>query len=138
MRFMEDAHQRGVLRAVGPIYQFRHARLQDRLAGRAKTAGRREERAIQPQALPQESSGQPPQYDHLRRLGWVWAAGGLIAFSLAVVVFTTPFHVTGVEITQQVKTGCAVDVTGRISIKVPSGRSPISGCSSRAERCPSR
>ncbi len=32
MRFLEDAHERGVLRTVGPIYQFRHARLQDRLA----------------------------------------------------------------------------------------------------------
>jgi hypothetical protein len=32
MRFLEDAHQRGVLRQVGAVYQFRHARLQDRLA----------------------------------------------------------------------------------------------------------
>ena len=115
MQFMEDARQRSVLRAVGPIYQFRHARLQDRLADRAKTAGRPETPATQPQALPQENSGQPPQDDHLRRLRWVWAAAGLIALSLAVVVFTTPFHVTGVEITQQPKAGCQVDVTGRIS-----------------------
>jgi hypothetical protein len=32
MRFLEDARERGVLRTVGPVYQFRHARLQDRLA----------------------------------------------------------------------------------------------------------
>lgn len=32
MRFLNDAHQRGVLRTVGPVYQFRHARLQDQLA----------------------------------------------------------------------------------------------------------
>jgi hypothetical protein len=32
LRFLEDARQRDVLRTVGPIYQFRHARLQDRLA----------------------------------------------------------------------------------------------------------
>lgn len=32
MRFLEDAHGRGVLRSVGPTYQFRHADLQDRLA----------------------------------------------------------------------------------------------------------
>ncbi|MEJ2853021.1 MULTISPECIES: hypothetical protein [unclassified Saccharothrix] len=32
-RFLEDAHRRGVLRVVGPVYQFRHATLQDRLAG---------------------------------------------------------------------------------------------------------
>ena len=32
MRFLEDARSRSVLRTVGPVYQFRHARLQDRLA----------------------------------------------------------------------------------------------------------
>jgi len=32
MEFLEDARKRGVLRTIGPIYQFRHARLQDRLA----------------------------------------------------------------------------------------------------------
>jgi len=32
MRFLEDAHRRGVLRTVGAIYQFRHARLHDRLS----------------------------------------------------------------------------------------------------------
>lgn len=33
MRFLDDAHRRGVLRNAGAVYQFRHARLQDRLAG---------------------------------------------------------------------------------------------------------
>ncbi|WP_051114944.1 hypothetical protein [Actinokineospora enzanensis] len=33
VRFLEDARARGVLRTAGPIYQFRHARLQDLLAG---------------------------------------------------------------------------------------------------------
>jgi hypothetical protein len=32
LRFLDDARQRDVLRTVGPAYQFRHARLQDRLA----------------------------------------------------------------------------------------------------------
>jgi hypothetical protein len=32
LRFLEDARDRQILRAVGPVYQFRHARLQDRLA----------------------------------------------------------------------------------------------------------
>jgi RecA/RadA recombinase len=32
MKFLEDAGARGVLRTVGSAYQFRHARLQDRLA----------------------------------------------------------------------------------------------------------
>jgi hypothetical protein len=32
MRFLEDARGRHLLRTVGPVYQFRHAALQDRLA----------------------------------------------------------------------------------------------------------
>ena len=32
MNFLDDARKRNVLRTVGPVYQFRHARLQDRLA----------------------------------------------------------------------------------------------------------
>lgn len=32
MRFLEDAHRRGVLRRAGALYEFRHARLQERLA----------------------------------------------------------------------------------------------------------
>jgi hypothetical protein len=34
MRFLEDARERNVLRNVGPVYQFRYARLQDRLGRR--------------------------------------------------------------------------------------------------------
>ncbi|MGH3721874.1 MAG: hypothetical protein ACRDRI_24135 [Pseudonocardiaceae bacterium] len=33
MPFLEDARERGVLRTVGDVYQFRHATLQDQLAG---------------------------------------------------------------------------------------------------------
>ena len=32
MRFLDDARERNALRTVGPVYQFRHARLQDRSA----------------------------------------------------------------------------------------------------------
>jgi len=32
MRFLDDAHRRGVLRQSGAVYEFRHARLQDHLA----------------------------------------------------------------------------------------------------------
>lgn len=35
MRFLDDAHRRGVLRQVGAVYQFRHARLGDRLVLRS-------------------------------------------------------------------------------------------------------
>lgn len=40
MRFLEDARSRSVLRTVGPVYQFRHARLQDRLAAQEPATGR--------------------------------------------------------------------------------------------------
>ncbi|MFD4768727.1 hypothetical protein [Streptomyces niveus] len=33
MSFLQDAHRLGVLRQVGGVYQFRHARLQQRLSG---------------------------------------------------------------------------------------------------------
>lgn len=32
MSFLDDAHRLGLLRLTGPVYQFRHAKLQDRLA----------------------------------------------------------------------------------------------------------
>ena len=31
-RFLDDAHQLGILRQVGAVYQFRHAQLHDHLA----------------------------------------------------------------------------------------------------------
>ncbi|MER5384272.1 hypothetical protein ABT040_29040 [Streptomyces sp. NPDC002688] len=34
MAFLDDAHRRGLLRASGPAYEFRHVRLQERLARR--------------------------------------------------------------------------------------------------------
>jgi hypothetical protein len=38
MAFLDDAHRRGVLRQVGAVYQFRHARLQDHLAAASPAA----------------------------------------------------------------------------------------------------
>ncbi|MGW3960053.1 hypothetical protein ACWED2_09525 [Amycolatopsis sp. NPDC005003] len=40
MPFLADAHQRGVLRAAGGVYQFRHARLRDYLAARSNRSTR--------------------------------------------------------------------------------------------------
>jgi hypothetical protein len=36
MTFLEDAHERGALRQVGPVYQFRHLELQHRLADQGR------------------------------------------------------------------------------------------------------
>jgi hypothetical protein len=41
LRFLEDARSREVLRTVGSVYQFRHARLQDRLATQTPADRRR-------------------------------------------------------------------------------------------------
>jgi hypothetical protein len=35
MAFLDDAHRRSILRRVGPTYEFRHARLRERLAAPA-------------------------------------------------------------------------------------------------------
>jgi len=40
MRFLDDAHRLGLLRAVGPIYQFRHAEVHRYLAARHAARGR--------------------------------------------------------------------------------------------------
>ncbi len=39
LAFLDGARKKNVLRTVGPVYQFRHARLQDRLAEQAEAAG---------------------------------------------------------------------------------------------------
>ncbi|MBE1461520.1 hypothetical protein [Kibdelosporangium phytohabitans] len=36
LRFLEDARSRHILRTVGPVYQFRHATLQDHLANNSR------------------------------------------------------------------------------------------------------
>jgi hypothetical protein len=51
MRFLEDARERNVLRTVGPVYQFRHARLQDRLALQGGAGSRTRGRNAEPAAM---------------------------------------------------------------------------------------
>lgn len=41
MAFLEEAHRRGVLRQVGAVYQFRHARLQEQLSRTGQDQGLR-------------------------------------------------------------------------------------------------
>jgi hypothetical protein len=48
MRFLDDAHRLGLLRAVGPVYQFRHAELQDHLAAQYHPSKSRGRRPIRP------------------------------------------------------------------------------------------
>ncbi|MEV6620354.1 NACHT domain-containing protein [Amycolatopsis sp. NPDC051106] len=39
LKFLDDAHRLGILREAGPVYQFRHAKLQDRLARSREVVG---------------------------------------------------------------------------------------------------
>jgi len=56
MDFLADARERNILRTVGPVYQFRHARLQDRLAA-AATSGRNNRQARVPPSAVSGGSG---------------------------------------------------------------------------------
>jgi hypothetical protein len=87
MQFLEDAHHRSVLRTVGPVYQFRHARLQDHLAQQSSAA---KTRTFAGESPLEETAGRQPQRDHARRLTWVWVTEGLIAISLALIVVVLP------------------------------------------------
>lgn len=62
--FLDDAYQRGVLRQAGAVYQFRHARLQDRLAQAVPTNQRPTNHGHQQSssraALREEGDGDPP------------------------------------------------------------------------------
>lgn len=46
MRFLQMAHDRQILRTVGPLYQFRHPQLQDRLASSYALSSRRRARRL--------------------------------------------------------------------------------------------
>jgi hypothetical protein len=56
MSFLLEAHERGVLRQVGPSYQFRHMMLHEQLAGKAIVAGLP---ALQPRAADHARPGSP-------------------------------------------------------------------------------
>jgi hypothetical protein len=56
--FLEDAHSRHLLRTVGPVYQFRHATLQDRLARR--TPEETPPASERPAKLPDPNPAVPP------------------------------------------------------------------------------
>jgi hypothetical protein len=56
MRFLDDAHKRGVLRQAGTVYQFRHKLLRDHLAAHSEPRAAPQERA---DAAPQPSASRP-------------------------------------------------------------------------------
>lgn len=60
MRFFDDARERNILRTVGPVYQFRHARLQDRLVGQDITTATTTGRHTMPDQPVLPTSSTPP------------------------------------------------------------------------------
>ncbi|MER6831609.1 NACHT domain-containing protein [Streptosporangium sp. NPDC000563] len=50
MAFLDDAHRLGLLRTIGPIYQFRHAELQDHLAAPPSSSSEPTSRAAPPRS----------------------------------------------------------------------------------------
>ena len=72
MRFLDDAHARGVLRTVGPVYQFRHASLQDRLAtkSRQSAVAARQARPTATGRLAEHLDQLCPGPRHVRCLSW--------------------------------------------------------------------
>ncbi|MFF5301355.1 hypothetical protein ACFY5F_18530 [Streptomyces sp. NPDC013161] len=78
MTFLDDAHRLGLLRAVGPVYQFRHAEFQDHLA---------------PPLPPLPPEPQPAPSPAAPRLWWLTPAltGAIVGTgSTALWVFTGP------------------------------------------------
>src|SRR5207244_3307474 len=65
MSFLDDAHRLGLLRQVGPYYQFRHADLQDRLA--RPRPGQRETPTSHPGPPPARGLARPPAPGSPRR-----------------------------------------------------------------------
>ncbi|HEX6360271.1 hypothetical protein [Actinophytocola sp.] len=73
-RFLDDAHQREILRRVGVLWQFRHARLQDRLAGMEFNPGEAQETIlVSPSEAEQPAAVRmPPMRERIK-----WALGAL-------------------------------------------------------------
>lgn len=60
MPFLDDAHRLGLLRAVGPVYQFRHAEFQDHLAPPLLPLPQPEPQPAPAPAAPAAGGGLPP------------------------------------------------------------------------------
>jgi len=72
VRFLEDARERGVLRAVGPAYRFRHRELRDRLAGPGPARRPRFARAVEDDALAwvEDRACSEKTADRIGRVAW--------------------------------------------------------------------
>jgi Zn-dependent protease with chaperone function len=87
MRFLEDARRRRVLRTVGPVYQFRHARLQDRLAAQEQPSGASALASTQlGPALATGSAGQPAEDGSVPAGRGVFALPARSSFRLTLLI----------------------------------------------------
>ncbi|WP_159058866.1 hypothetical protein [Streptomyces caeruleatus] len=73
MRFLDDAHRLGLLRAVGPSYQFRHAEFQDHLTAR--------------RPVPEPTGTPRPDDTGLNwwQRNWPFVVGGLVGLTFAAL-----------------------------------------------------
>ncbi|MFC9427620.1 hypothetical protein [Streptomyces sp. NPDC056987] len=85
MDFLEAAHRHGILRQSGAYYQFRHARLQERLAIRA---------AAQPFPTPPA----PAQRPRRPLLAAVGTRAGMAGFALGALAFLAVFTVLSIAL----------------------------------------
>jgi DNA-binding SARP family transcriptional activator len=64
IQFLDDAHRLGLLRAVGPFYQFRHADLHDHLAASYAARHPPRQQTLPDQASPGTGRRPSPDYSH--------------------------------------------------------------------------
>jgi transposase len=79
MTFLDDAHQRGVLRQTGATYQLRHARLQEQLS--ARHADRLHSRLV---SVVVDAPSTPPRREMTRRI----AAAAVLMIGITTVVIS--------------------------------------------------
>jgi hypothetical protein len=148
MQFLDDARDRGALRSVGPTYQFRHARLQERLVESESVRQRRDRPGLDQRTLVRISNRL--REDSGRTLAWwqipIWAsaapriagvgvAGGLITWLGFGVLDPSPgLSTLGLLVGVSAALGAALGVrrlskemttTAVAPIRIPAARRPV-------------
>jgi hypothetical protein len=115
MTFLDDAHRLGLLRAVGPIYQFRHADLQDYLAAQIRPP--QAEPAPEPKTLPLT------QFDGL--LGGAGLGAGIVGVENLLFSTNTTAEVIGYSVAAAVGVALVGFVTAKyVRAKAKQAREP--------------
>lgn len=70
MAFLDDVHRLGLLRTVGPVYQFRHAELQDHLTSSRRGPAHQQVQPRRPRQAARSPSDLPVGWATLKSLWW--------------------------------------------------------------------